>query len=1162
MTSRLAALALAALLCVGALAATAVGATPTLRSPGKARSAPKKVATQAPTAPPPVELSANGERPDVIVDAAGTAHIVWNEPVADGPDVTVYCRLPRTAKACEVTQRLVPPGGDALADDADGPEVSAVNDQVTILSHRYPQEIPKPDGNASDADTTLYLWTSDDGGRTFVGPGIVGTATIGGEAKAFGPGENPSIGTVTGVATGGIRFTGLTSGRYVPQAADLAVGNFADGRLAVGPNGLPTVAYHDLGSTSFVRSWSGSGDPNDPATWGEPQSFPGLQPEIAFAAGRLVAVDQKPDGSGDLELRDLASGLTRTISTGGAGARAVPVGHADGTVSVVWQGAEDGVRGLWQRDRIGPTGTIRGIPTLLSTEEGAFLSVDSADDGGGVAVRDTLDRKILLTAFGNTLPTGAPGLGGAQGGGAPPADVAVDCQKIQLGRATQVLLPPGPCFLNAAKGGLKVSNGPLKLNGMEIVPDAGVQIQVDLNAKTIRSTGTVTVLLRAPGVPDITLFRGRIDLSAAGKGAGSVLGQFGEKLFKPNLLGFPIRGDIDLKLAPPDGLRIPVSIELPKELGNVRGAAELILSNSRGLSLDSLDFSADGVPLGPATMRRLQVQYRTTGGTTVGNCLVPPSSGAQAQANEWAGVFELELPPPKTGPTVCGSIRFGTPEGFREATFRVDIPYPGIVLFPGLSLTSLGGGLRLSPKPARVDGRFKIEVAGAAPDVSAAQMVGELGVTLSNPLVLTGKGTFTAAGLTIGTGQVTVTTDGYANLALNSGPKVGPITVKAAVAGFVDGPHRQFSLSGKGSICADLPGGAEGCLDGSQAAVSTKGVAACLPAIRPPIAIPVPPFTIIPPRGVGLKWGEGPTIWPIDCYASEYTVADQRAQAVEHATTTEAGADIVGGASANFRVAGDNGVPAVDLIDPSGQVVTPDVDYPDPTTGARYLGVATPAAGRWTVRAQAGSPAILDLSVARGQAAPKVTRARVTGKGARRTLTYAATLGAGQAIAFVERGRTGSRVIGTAAAGSHRLGFVPGPGPGGRRQIVAQLMQNDLVRDEVAVATYVAPNPPPLGRTRNLRVRHKGNAVAITWRPGAHAAAQRLNVAVPAGPVVTRVLSGRASRAVVSGVDGRRVKVAVTPIARSGRAGATTRATLGPKPKPKATSKGKPAARR
>ncbi len=252
-------------------------------------------------------------------------------------------------------------------------------------------------------------------------------------------------------------------------------------------------------------------------------------------------------------------------------------------------------------------------------------------------------------------------------------------------------------------------------------------------------------------------------------------------------------------------------------------------------------------------------------------------------------------------------------------------------------------------------------------------------------------------------------------------------------------------------------------------------------------------------------------------------------------------------------MAGDGGVPAVDLIDPSGQVVTPDVDYPDATSGTRYLGVATPAAGRWTVRAQAGSPQIAELAVSRGVAAPKVTRARVTGKAGGRTLAYTATLGAGQAATFVERGRAGSRVIGAAAAGSHRLGFVPGPGPGGRRQIVAQLIQDDLVVQEVVLTSYVAPAPPALGRTRALSIRRRGASVVVTWKPGANAAAQRLNVRVPAGPVVTRILGARATRAVVAGVEGRRVSASVTPIARSGRAGAVTRATLAPAPAPKST---------
>ena len=174
--------ALLAILVVG----QATAAVPTLRSPG-VRKAVKRVPTKPATAPAPAELSATGEHPDVIVDAAGTAHIVWNEPVADGPDVTVYCRVLRAAKACDVTHRLIPPGADVLSDDADGPQVSAINDQVAIVSHRYPQPVPKPGGDPSIADTTLYFWSSDDGGRNFVGPGVAGTATIGGDAEAFGP---------------------------------------------------------------------------------------------------------------------------------------------------------------------------------------------------------------------------------------------------------------------------------------------------------------------------------------------------------------------------------------------------------------------------------------------------------------------------------------------------------------------------------------------------------------------------------------------------------------------------------------------------------------------------------------------------------------------------------------------------------------------------------------------------------------------------------------------------------------------------------------------------------------------------------------------------------------------------------------------------------------
>ena len=137
-----------------------------------------------------------------------------------------------------------------------------------------------------------------------------------------------------------------------------------------------------------------------------------------------------------------------------------------------------------------------------------------------------------------------------------------------------------------------------------------------------------------------------------------------------------------------------MSLELPTEFGDIRGAAELLADNRRGLVLDSLDFRADGVALGPAMMRRLHVQYRATGGTTAGDCLRAPAIGRRRTTERVGRRLRAGAAAPKTGPTSAARSA-SAPDGFRAATFRVDLPFPGIVLFPGLSLTSLGGGLHL-----------------------------------------------------------------------------------------------------------------------------------------------------------------------------------------------------------------------------------------------------------------------------------------------------------------------------------------------------------------------------------------------------------------------------------------------------------------------------------
>ena len=907
-------------------------------------------------------------------------------------------------------------------------------------------------------------------------------------------------------------------------------------------DGKPAVAYQD-GSSSFVQRWSGQGDPTDPATWDAPASFPGVDPAIAAAGSRLLLLNN-PDGAGSLVLRDLASGgAPVTITKGRAAGQSEVIGFPDGTASVVWQGTDAaGVSGIFRQPRVTPGTAPTAAPGLISTAAVNSLSAAATDDAGGVVVGDTLSKEILLSAFGSRAATGVPGLGslngGGEGGGAGPGPLppgtVVDCQKVRFG-AVEALLQDG-CFLNAATGGSKVTEGTLRLNGLEIIPSAGVQVLIDPRKRTIDTTGTVTVILKASGVPEITLFKGSLHLKLADAGIGDSLFAFTKDIFKPNVLGFPVGGDIDVKLTDA-GVKIPISLELPKVFGGVSGKAEIVADNTRGLMLDSLRFKAETVPLGPVLLRKLEVEYKAHGGTSVGDCLRPPSSGASALPDEWAGVFELELPPPNAGPKLCGSIRFGDGR-FRAATFRIDLPYPGIVLFPGVSIISLGGGLSL--EPLVVSATVRIGAVQATAQTAVVNLDGSITLKLETPFTLIGKVSVNLAELQVGKAQLVISAAGYVSLKLGVGYDIGPFSVQGSISGFVDGPREQFSIAGDAQVCAG-----DVCIKAGEVVLSTKGLAICGPGF------PTPPGIPGLPRGLGFKWsGRLPQdidLWFGSCDADDYKVADTRLPAArEHESTPDATATVEAGATnVTFRVQGDGGVPSADLIAPNGEAVTPDVTYPDPDTGRLYLAVSQPAAGQWTVRAQPGSPLIAGLATSRSTPPAKVESATVTGGGrGPRTLRYRTTIGPEQGVTFAERGAAGTRVLGPARAGSGTLSFTPGPGPGGRREIVALIERSGLVRHQVVVARYVAPAPPALGRVTALRLRRAGRSVLATWRPAANASAQLVTVTVSGSPS-TSLQTARAARLVVPGAQkGQTVVVKVVAVAASGRRSPPARATL------------------
>ena len=271
---------------IGGPVAESSARDPVYRTPGY-RGTSKAPRTRPGPAPSPIVLSQNGRDPNVLVDAAGTAHVVWIDPgeIGVSADVLRYCRIKRGAKGCDnppATQALVPPQPDPrFNDDVAGPRVLAVGDDLALITHRYPNVIEHPDGQTSDRTTYLYL--SDDGGSTFSPPVIVSDAEPSGEAIAFGSPDAPLIGLISDTRTGGTFFQGIPPGRYLRSQANLALPdpNRAYGGTLGLLDGRPLAAFSGLDAQTSIRAWTGQGDVNDPATWTDTDRVPGDEPDLA-----------------------------------------------------------------------------------------------------------------------------------------------------------------------------------------------------------------------------------------------------------------------------------------------------------------------------------------------------------------------------------------------------------------------------------------------------------------------------------------------------------------------------------------------------------------------------------------------------------------------------------------------------------------------------------------------------------------------------------------------------------------------------------------------------------------------------------------------------------------------------------------------------------------
>ncbi len=254
-----------------------------------------------------------------------------------------------------------------------------------------------------------------------------------------------------------------------------------------------------------------------------------------------------------------------------------------------------------------------------------------------------------------------------------------------------------------------------------------------------------------------------------------------------------------------------------------------------------------------------------------------------------------------------------------------------------------------------------------------------------------------------------------------------------------------------------------------------------------------------------------------------------------------------------LRLVGDTAPPQAVLTGPGGRTITvPAAGQPplvsnavavlrDEAAKTTYVALADGGGGAWKITPQPGSARIVGVDGATILPRPRVT-ASVRGRGATRTLRWAASAQPGQHLLFEERGAGVAARLGERAGRRGTIRFTPAPGRG-RRTITATVLQNGSPRARLTVARFVAPKASRGGRLRALKVTLKGRRVTLRWSPVKGAAHYLVSVRTASGTTV-RLASKRTRTLTISDLATVRSATAtVTALDAAGRRGPPRKAT-------------------
>jgi hypothetical protein len=1128
-------------------------------SPGYKGTKKFRSATQKPL--PPISLG-TGKYPNLLVDGAGTAHIVFaHDGGASAPDTLAFCNLQRGIKTCASSGNVPNPqapdpsqGGIFSGNipsgnhDFDGPVPLAIGNQLFVVERRFPDVFNAPGSTTSDSN--VFEWSSVDGGATITGPGQIGDNQMAGGAVAYGDPSAPSVGTISRTETGGTFFQGSPAGSYTTAKAQLGVGDQAyDGSLALDGT-KPIAAFADLSGNVFVREWSGQGDPNDVATWSR-ATFSGYQPQIVGgASGVFVLYSDSSINGGKLRLRRIVGGQPSGAPVALGTSASAPAISEDPTGRIAF--AYTDKLGVEVRSSssganfsppqltaaLSPGGSIDHLVTAATTDGGGFVSF-VRDGVGGEGV-----GPVIVSAFGTQKATGKPGLGPLPGGGIGSSvgdQLATStCTTATFGVVT-AQNEAGGCFAHdPSNPNLDVSLGEVNINGVRLIPDAGVRIGIDPKLHTIDTTGSVKVVLSGPGI-DITLFHGELHAKIPAAVPGADLFDL-TKLKAPLVAGFPIDGDVDIKLVK-GGVQVPISLKLPGYFGGVTGSATLQASTSSGLKLSSLEFKIGDANFAALELKDVDVSYTLAG-------------------EVWKGTAKLEVPAGGSALSSTVSIEFDNGD-FKSGSLDVGLPYPGIPLDdtdPPPQLYLSHGGLGLGLHPVTLSGTIGFGVTPiAAPGTGtrrdyAFSLDGKLTAAFGSPVTITVTATGFLYAIKLAEGTLTYKIPNQVTLTGSTDYDLGLLRFKGQLGAIIDPKDNVFGGLIKSEAFIKLPDPFSDLrIPSLSIAVNNTGFGVYIPP--PGYPIPVPPFSIV--GTIAYTWGDAaPKIFPYQDVTGRFTAGIPQGGAARvhaHAAAATGFTVPANAPTTSLVVHGAGGAPSIVLIGPDGRAITPDgkaasgvkaAAIQDPTANATYVGIQHPRAGRWTVQQASGSPIpVTDLEYSVGESAPKV-RARLSGRGLKRTLHYHVTAGPSVAVRFAEKTNRLLHVIGSAKRTSGTIRFRPAFGPPGRRQLIAQITNNGLPLSTQTLGSFVAPRPPRPGKARKLRVRAGRRAFSFSFRPPANAEHTLLRIVATDGRHLQRLVapSTRSGSLPVLGFrDG--VTVTVIGVAADGSRGPAVKAS-------------------